>query len=71
MAASSSLPAVAAASLNGKHTIFGKLAVGKPALSKLCKAGTKRGKPKRKAYIKKATITVEPAEISVDKRRLK
>jgi cyclophilin family peptidyl-prolyl cis-trans isomerase len=50
-----------AARLNGKHTIFGKLAQGKPALSKLCKAGTKRGKPKRKAFIKKATITVEPA----------
>jgi cyclophilin family peptidyl-prolyl cis-trans isomerase len=47
--------------LNGKHTIFGELAVGKPALNKLCKAGTRRGKPKRKAYIKKATISVEPA----------
>ena len=48
-----------AARLNGKHTIFGELAVGKPALSKLCKAGTKRGKPKRKAFIKKAAISVE------------
>ncbi|MBW2715244.1 MAG: peptidylprolyl isomerase [Deltaproteobacteria bacterium] len=45
--------------LNGKHTIFGKLADGKPALSKLGRAGTTRGKPKRKAYIKKATISVE------------
>ena len=45
--------------LNGKHTIFGELAEGKPALSKLCKAGTKRGKPKRKAILKKATINVE------------
>jgi cyclophilin family peptidyl-prolyl cis-trans isomerase len=49
----------ATASLNGKHTIFGELALGKPALSKLCNAGTKRGKPKRKAFIKKATISVE------------
>jgi len=48
-----------AARLNGKHTIFGELAVGKPALSKLCKAGSKRGKPKRKAFIRKATISVE------------
>ena len=48
-----------AASLNGKHTIFGELAKGKPTLSKLEKAGTRRGKPKRKAYIKKATISVE------------
>ena len=45
--------------LNGKHTIFGKLADGKPGLSKLGRAGTTRGKPKRKAYIKKATISVE------------
>jgi cyclophilin family peptidyl-prolyl cis-trans isomerase len=49
----------ATASLNGKHTIFGELARGKPALSKLCNAGTKRGKPKRKAFIKTATISVE------------
>jgi len=48
-----------AARLNGKHTIFGDLTEGKPALSKLCKAGTNRGKPKRKVYIRKATITVE------------
>ncbi len=45
--------------LNGKHTIFGKLAEGKSTLKKLERAGTVRGKPKRKAVIKKATITVE------------
>jgi peptidyl-prolyl cis-trans isomerase B (cyclophilin B) len=50
-----------ATKLNGKHTIFGQLVEGKPTLSKLGKAGSKRGKPKRKAVIKKATITVEPA----------
>lgn len=48
-----------AASLNGKHTIFGELEEGKGTLSKLGKAGTKRGKPRRKAFIKKATINVE------------
>jgi cyclophilin family peptidyl-prolyl cis-trans isomerase len=46
-------------SLNGNHTIFGELAEGKPTLSKLEKAGSARGKPKRKVYIKKATISVE------------
>jgi cyclophilin family peptidyl-prolyl cis-trans isomerase len=49
------------AGLNGKHTIFGQLAEGKPTLSKLGRAGTTRGKPRRKAFIKKATITIEPA----------
>ncbi len=48
-----------AVSLNGKHTIFGKLAEGKRTLSKLERAGSKRGKPKRKVFIQKATITVE------------
>lgn len=48
-----------ALSLNGKHTIFGEVEEGKATLSKLGKAGTSRGKPKRKAYIKKATIAVE------------
>ena len=45
--------------LNGEHTIFGKLAEGKSALSKLERAGTARGKPKRKVFIKKATVTVQ------------
>ena len=45
--------------LNGKHTIFGKLAEGKSTLKKLERAGTVRGKPKRKVFIEKATITVE------------
>ncbi len=45
--------------LNGKHTIFGKLAEGKSVLSKLERAGTARGKPKWKVFIKKATVTVE------------
>ena len=49
----------AAPSLNGQHTIFGEVEEGGPTLSKLGKAGTSRGKPKRKAYIKKATISVE------------
>jgi len=48
-----------AARLNGKHTIFGKLAEGRSTLSKLERVGTTGGKPKRKAFIKKATITVE------------
>ena len=48
-----------ASRLNGKHTIFGKLVEGKSTLSKLERAGTARGKPKRKVFIKKATITVE------------
>jgi len=48
-----------ALSLNGKHTVFGEVVEGSPTLSKLGRAGTARGKPKRKAYIKKATITVE------------
>jgi len=47
------------ASLNGNHTIFGELVEGKPTLSKLGDAGTRRGKPRRKAFIKKATISVE------------
>jgi len=46
-------------SLNGNHTIFGELTEGKPTLSKLERAGTARGKPKRKVFIKKATISVE------------
>ncbi len=45
--------------LNGKHTIFGKLAEGRSTLKKLERAGTARGKPKRKVFIQKATITVE------------
>jgi cyclophilin family peptidyl-prolyl cis-trans isomerase len=45
--------------LNGKHTIFGKLAEGKSTLKKLERAGTVRGKPKRKVFIERATITVE------------
>jgi cyclophilin family peptidyl-prolyl cis-trans isomerase len=45
--------------LNGKHTIFGQLADGKSTLRKLERAGSANGKPKRKAVIKKATITVE------------
>ncbi len=48
-----------AARLNGEHTIFGELAEGKSTLSKLERAGTARGKPKRKVFIKKATISVE------------
>lgn len=48
-----------AASLNGKHTIFGELDEGKATLSKLGKTGTTRGKPQRKVFIKKATITIE------------
>ena len=52
-----------AARLNGKHTIFGELVEGKPTLSKLGKSGTTRGKPKRKTYIKKATISVEPTTL--------
>ncbi|HEX9813335.1 MAG TPA: peptidylprolyl isomerase [Myxococcota bacterium] len=48
-----------AARLNGDHTIFGELAEGKATLSKLERAGTSRGTPSRKAFIKKATITVE------------
>jgi cyclophilin family peptidyl-prolyl cis-trans isomerase len=46
-------------SLDGKHTIFGELVQGRPTLSKLEKLGSPQGKPKRKVYIKKATITVE------------
>jgi len=49
----------AAPSLDGKHTIFGELVDGKATLKKLERAGTARGKPKRKVLIKKATITVE------------
>jgi peptidyl-prolyl cis-trans isomerase B (cyclophilin B) len=45
--------------LNGKHTIFGEVVEGRPTLSKFERAGTSRGKPKRKVYIKKATITIE------------
>jgi cyclophilin family peptidyl-prolyl cis-trans isomerase len=45
--------------LNGKHTIFGQLVDGKSMLHKLERAGTKSGKPRRKVYIKKATITLE------------
>ena len=45
--------------LNGNHTIFGELAEGKSTLNKLERAGTARGKPKRKVFIKKATISVE------------
>jgi cyclophilin family peptidyl-prolyl cis-trans isomerase len=48
--------------LNGRHTIFGKLTDdGKSILSKIERAGTKSGKPKRRVYIRKATISVEPA----------
>ena len=47
--------------LNGTHTIFGKLTDGKPVLSKIERAGTASGKPKRRMYIRKATISVEPA----------
>ena len=47
--------------LNGRHTIFGKLTDGKPVLSKLERAGTSSGKPRRRVYIKKAAISVEPA----------
>ncbi len=50
-----------AARLNPKHTIFGELVEGKATLSKLERAGTASGRPKRKVYIKKATISVEPA----------
>jgi len=46
-------------SLDGKHTIFGELVEGRPTLSKLERAGSPQGKPRRKVYIKKATITVE------------
>jgi len=45
--------------LNGKHTIFGKLADGKSTLNKLERAGSARGKPRRKVFIKKATIVIE------------
>ena len=48
-----------AARLNGKHTIFGELEEGRPTLSKLERAGTTRGKPKRKVYIKKASIYID------------
>jgi len=47
--------------LNGTHTIFGKLTDGKPVLSKIERAGTASGKPKRRMYIRKATISVESA----------
>ena len=47
------------ARLNGKHTIFGELYEGRPTLSKIERAGTSRGKPKRKVYIKKATISID------------
>jgi len=46
-------------SLDGKHTIFGELVEGKPTLSKLERAGSPQGKPRRKVYIEKATIVVE------------
>jgi len=46
-------------SLDGKHTIFGELVEGKPTLNKLERAGSPQGKPRRKVYIKKATIVVE------------
>jgi cyclophilin family peptidyl-prolyl cis-trans isomerase len=45
--------------LNGDHTIFGEIFEGKPTLSKFERAGTSRGKPKRKVYIKKATIRID------------
>ena len=48
-----------AARLNGKHTIFGELDEGRPTLSKLERAGTTRGKPKRKVFIKKARIYID------------
>jgi peptidyl-prolyl cis-trans isomerase B (cyclophilin B) len=49
----------AAPRLNGSHTIFGKLVDGKSMLKKLERAGTRSGNPKKKVYIKKATITLE------------
>jgi cyclophilin family peptidyl-prolyl cis-trans isomerase len=48
-----------AVSLDGKHTIFGELVDGKPILNKLERVGTPQGRPKRKVFIRKATITVE------------
>lgn len=48
-----------AARLNGKHTIFGELEEGRPTLSKLERAGTSKGKPKRKVIIKKASIYID------------
>jgi peptidyl-prolyl cis-trans isomerase B (cyclophilin B) len=48
-----------AARLNGQHTIFGELEEGRPTLSKIERAGTTRGKPKRKVYIKKARIYID------------
>lgn len=48
-----------AMSLDGEHTIFGELVDGKATLGKLERVGTPNGRPKRKVFIKKATITIE------------
>jgi cyclophilin family peptidyl-prolyl cis-trans isomerase len=43
-------------SLNGKHTIFGRVVEGKNVVKKLEAAGSSSGKPKEPLIIKKATI---------------
>jgi cyclophilin family peptidyl-prolyl cis-trans isomerase len=45
--------------LNGKHTIFGKVAQGMTTVRRLEKAGTTTGIPTRPLLIKSATISIE------------
>jgi cyclophilin family peptidyl-prolyl cis-trans isomerase len=45
--------------LDGKHTVFGELVEGKGTLRRFEKAGTKKGKPKGRLFIERATVSVE------------
>ncbi len=50
---------VATSFLNGKHTVFGEVVDGMETVKQLEKAGSRRGTPKEKLYIEKATISIE------------
>ena len=49
-------------SLDGEHTVYGKMIEGRETLRALGHAGTPRGKPRRKIQILSARIEVVPAE---------
>ena len=50
---------VATPHLDGKHTVFGAVVEGMESVKQLEKSGSRRGTPKEKLFIEKATISVE------------
>jgi peptidyl-prolyl cis-trans isomerase B (cyclophilin B) len=55
-----SLPQQHRAMLDGKHTIFGEMVSGEPALAAIEVAGTEAGPPRERLVIEKASIRTAP-----------